>query len=198
MRILAELFLYDRNFLSHNKPIYQQPVFALCDEQPGCPRSPSPSSITSRAGVYRLLPQAARSHNGTRKQMPLSASLRFLSCSRFSPSITSPRWRVYRCFRRPLRSLMAREKQMPLSASLVFLSCSLYSTIGLKGNTVNGMTFKPIQIWYYSSLVASWEQISRLREKSAPRKLRERHFMSKGLRSSGKHRRCAFARNGAR
>ena len=49
-----------------------------------------------------------------------------------------------------------------------FLSCSLYSTIGLKGNTVNGMTFKPIQIWYYSSLVASWEQISRLRENLLP------------------------------
>ncbi|MFR4327521.1 MAG: hypothetical protein ACLT2Q_06685 [Lachnospiraceae bacterium] len=28
------------------------------------------------------------------KQMPLSASLVFLSCSRFSPSITSPRWRA--------------------------------------------------------------------------------------------------------
>ena len=30
------------------------------------------------------------------------------------------------------------------------------------------MTFKPIQIWYYSSLVASWEQISRLRENLLP------------------------------
>ena len=100
--------------------------FALCDEQPGCPRS------------------------------------------RFSPSITSPRWRALSPASQAARSLMAREKQMPLSASLVFLSCSLYSTIGLKGNTVNGMTFKPIQIWYYSSLVASWEQISRLRENLLP------------------------------
>ena len=100
--------------------------FALCDEQPGCPRS------------------------------------------RFSPSITSPRWRALPPASQAARSLMAREKQMPLSASLVFLSCSLYSTIGLKGNTVNGMTFKPIQIWYYSSLVASWEQISRLRENLLP------------------------------
>ena len=71
---------------------------------------------------------------------------------------------LYRLLPQAARSLMAREKQMPLSASLVFLSCSLYSTIGLKGNTVNGMTFKPIQIWYYSSLVASWEQISHSRE----------------------------------
>ncbi len=83
--------------------------------------------------------------------------------SRFSPSITSPRWRALPPASQAARSLMAREKQMPLSASLVFLSCSLYSTIGLKGNTVNGMTFKPIQIWYYGSLAASWE----------------RHFMSK-------------------
>ena len=75
---------------------------------------------------------------------------------------------LYRLLPQAARSLMAREKQMPLSASLVFLSCSLYSTIGLKGNTVNGMTFKPIQIWYYSSLVASWEQISRLRENLLP------------------------------
>ena len=88
--------------------------------------------------------------------------------SRFSPSITSPRWRALPPASQAARSLMAREKQMPLSASLVFLSCSLYSTIGLKGNTVNGMTFKPIQIWYYSSLVASWEQISRLRENLLP------------------------------
>ena len=100
--------------------------FALCDEQPGCPRS------------------------------------------RFSSSITSPRWRALPPASQAARSLMAREKQMPLSASLVFLSCSLYSTIGLKGNTVNGMTFKPIQIWYYSSPVASWEQISRLRENLLP------------------------------
>ena len=100
--------------------------FALCDEQPGCPRS------------------------------------------RFSSSITSPRWRALPPASQAARSLMAREKQMPLSASLVFLSCSLYSTIGLKGNTVNGMTFKPIQIWYYSSLVVSWEQISRLRENLLP------------------------------
>ena len=100
--------------------------FALCDEQPGCPRS------------------------------------------RYSSSITSPRWRALPPASQAARSLMAREKQMPLSASLVFLSCSLYSTIGLKGNTVNGMTFKPIQIWYYSSLVASWEQISRLRENLLP------------------------------
>ena len=88
--------------------------------------------------------------------------------SRFSPSITSPRWRALPPASQAARSLMAREKQMPLSASLVFLSCSLYSTIGLKGNTVNGMTFKPIQIWYYSSLVASWEQLSRLRENLLP------------------------------
>ena len=88
--------------------------------------------------------------------------------SRFSPSITSPRWRALPPASQAARSLMAREKQMPLSASLVFLSCSLYSTIGLKGNTVNGMTFKPIQIWYYSSLVASWGQISRLRENLLP------------------------------
>ena len=75
---------------------------------------------------------------------------------------------LYRLLPQAARSLMAREKQMPLSASLVFLSCSLYSTIGLKGNTVNGMTFKPIQIWYYSSLVASWEQISHSRENLLP------------------------------
>ena len=75
---------------------------------------------------------------------------------------------LYRLLPQAARSLMAREKQMPLSASLVFLSCSLYSTIGLKGNTVNGMTFKPIQIWYYSSLAASWEQISHLRENLLP------------------------------
>ena len=100
--------------------------FALCDEQPGCPRS------------------------------------------RYSSSITSPRWRALPPASQAARSLMAREKQMPLSASLVFLSCSLYSTIGLKGNTVNGMTFKPIQIWYYGSLVVSWEQISRLRENLLP------------------------------
>ena len=114
--------------------------FALCDEQPGCPRS------------------------------------------RFSSSITSPRWRALPPASQAARSLMAREKQMPLSASLVFLSCSLYSTIGLKGNTVNGMTFKPIQIWYYSSFVASWEQISHLRENLLPgnyERSAERHFMSK-------------------
>lgn len=101
--------------------------FALCDEQPGCPRS------------------------------------------RFSPSITSPRWRALSPASAGCSfSNGTKEKQMPLSASLVFLSCSLYSTIGLKGNTVNGTTFKPIQIWYYSSLVVSWEQISRLREKLLP------------------------------
>ena len=143
--------------------------FALCDEQPGCPRSRYSSSITSPR--WRALPpasQAARSLMAREKQMPLSASLVFLSCSRFSSSITSPRWRALPPASQAARSLMAREKQMPLSASLVFLSCSLYSTIGLKGNTVNGMTFKPIQIWYYSSLVVSWEQISRLRENLLP------------------------------
>ncbi len=143
--------------------------FALCDEQPGCPRSRYSSSITSPR--WRALPpasQAARSLMAREKQMPLSASLFFF---RARASLLRSRARadaLYRLLSQAARSLMAREKQMPLSASLVFLSCSLYSTIGLKGNTVNGMTFKPIQIWYYGSLVVSWEQISRLRENLLP------------------------------
>ena len=55
------------------------------------------SLLRSRAradSLYRLLSQAARSLMAREKQMPLSASLVFLSCSRFSPSITSPRWRA--------------------------------------------------------------------------------------------------------
>ena len=69
--------------------------FALCDEQLGCPRSRFSPSITSPR--WRALPpasQAARSLMAREKQMPLSASLVFLSCSRFSPSITSPRCRA--------------------------------------------------------------------------------------------------------
>ena len=69
--------------------------FALCDEQPGCPRSRALLRSRARAdALYRLLSQAARSLMAREKQMPLSASLVFLSCSRFSPSITSPRWRA--------------------------------------------------------------------------------------------------------
>ena len=127
------------------------------------------SPITSpRLRALSPASQAARSLMAREKQMPLSASLVFLSCSSYSSPITSPRLRALSPASQAARSLMAREKQMPLSASLVFLSCSLYIRIGLKGNTVNGMTFKPIQIWYYSSLVASWEQISRLRENLLP------------------------------
>ena len=128
--------------------------FALCDEQSRLSPLACTPSITSPR--WRALPpasQAARSLMAREKQMRFQRRLFFFRARVHSFDHEPVLARSSACFAGCSFSNGTR-KTNALSASLVFLSCSLYNTIGLKGNTVNGMTFKPIQIWYYSSLVA--------------------------------------------
>ena len=148
---------------------------------PAVPARASLLRSRARAGaLYRLLSQAARSLMAREKQMPLSASLVFLSCSRFSPSITSPRWRAL----------------SPASAG-----CSFSNGTRKTNAAFSVACFSFVLIIYQNRLEREYRkrydfqadpnmvlQFTRsflgadfaLAGKSAPRKLRrERHFMSK-------------------